>query len=123
MLINERYKTGILLQKADECLGRAELHIQEQRFEDAILSCYHSVYFVLRAFLKKNNLEPEKTSDSVLIFKQNFIDNNIIPVQYYNFFMNILRKIETDNSRSEIADVRNIFDEAESFYNYMTDKM
>lgn len=123
MQIDDRYRTGVLLQKADETLGHAELHIQAERFEDAILSCYHSVFFTLRAFLKKNHTEPEKTSDSILIFKQNYIDNNIIPIRYYELLLTIVKKIQTDNDVADVHDAQKIFNDSESFYNYITDKI
>lgn len=123
MPIDDRYRTGVLLQKADESLGHAELHIQAGRFEDAILCCYHSVFFTLRAFLKKTGTEPDKTSDSILFFKQNFVDTNIVPAQHHEMMVKLVQLIQVDDCNYNVDDVQKIFDDAELFYRYITDKI
>lgn len=113
------------MDKANESLGAAERLIEARSYEEAVLRCYHAAFFILRAFLKKKEIVVEKTSDSVSVFKKNFIDTHLINESLYVDLLKIMEAGGNENSTDLIAtdetSSRKIFEIADRFYSELTD--
>ena len=125
MMVDEKFRIGTLIDKANESLGIAESFLESSRFEEAILSCYHVVFFTLRAFLKKNDIRVERTSESAEIFKKKFVDTRKIDPWLYEDFATVVRASQLEpgfspfNASAESA--QDIFHRAERFYSELTE--
>lgn len=127
MLVDEKFRIGTLIDKANESLGAAELLIGERLYEEAILRCYHAVFFTLRAFLKKKEIAVEKMSDSLPIFKKCFIDTKALSETLYNDLSTVINAGGFENSSLQpVADestAREIYVRADRFYSELTDQI
>ncbi|MBL7995792.1 HEPN domain-containing protein [bacterium] len=125
MLVDEKFRIGTLVDKANESLGAAELLIDEKQYEESILRCYHAVFFTLRAFLKKNKIELEKTSDSIPVFKARFIDTKVLSLALYDDLLEVVNAGGFENqSNPPAADevlAREVYEKADRFYFTLTD--
>lgn len=125
MLVDEKFRIGTLIDKANESLSAAELLIENGQYDEAVLRCYHAVFFVLRAFLKKKEITLEKTSDSLVVFKKNFVDTNEIPAILYSDVKAVIDAAGFDSSEVMIgtdeASVRDIYERADRFFNDISD--
>lgn len=124
-MIDEKFHVGALIDKANESLGIAESLLESSRFEEAILSCYHVVFFTLRAFLKTNKIRVDRTSESAEVFKKKFVDTGKIDSSLYRDFTAVMRasQLEPDlspfNANAESA--QEIFRRAERFYSELSE--
>ncbi len=119
MLVDEKYRIGVLAERANESLGAAEFLIEQRQFEEAVMRCYHAVFFVLRAYLKKNSLTCEKTSDSVLLFRKNFIDAGPLPKTLFDDLVFVIETSGFDKPVSvEINEplAREVYERSDRFY-------
>jgi uncharacterized protein (UPF0332 family) len=124
MLIDEKYRVGVLLEKANESLGAAEILLERRQFEDTVTRCYHAVFFILRAFLKKHELNCEKTSESIPLFKKNFIDEGKLSQALYDDLVFVIETSGFDRPVSmEIGEktAQEVYERADRFYSDMTD--
>jgi uncharacterized protein (UPF0332 family) len=103
MLADDRFRIGTLLEKADESLGAAETMIEKEHYEEALLRCYHAVFFVLRAFLMKNRVPVQRTSESVAVFKRVFVDTGRLPKLYHEDLVLILQVTDVGRADSRAA--------------------
>lgn len=127
MLVDEKFRIGTLLDKANESLGTAELLFDQKLYEESILRCYHAVFFTLRAFLKKREVKVNSTSDSIPLFKSLFIDTNILSYTLYDDLQAVIRAGGFDNFVDQaIPDesaARDVYERADRFYSELTDLM
>ncbi|MBL7958608.1 HEPN domain-containing protein [bacterium] len=125
MLVDEKFRIGTLVDKANESLGAAELLMDAQLYEESILRCYHAVFFTLRAFLKKNKIEIERTSDSIPVFKARFIDTKVHSAALYDDLVAVINAGGFENQFGQLpADeslARDVYEKAERFYSVLTD--
>lgn len=125
MLVDEKFRIGSLIDKANESLGAAELLIEEQLYDEAVLRCYHTVFFTLRAFLKKNKIAVEKTSDSIQTFKKYFVDTKVIPNRLYHDFLSVINSTGLENviDQSPVDELtaRAVYEHADRFYSELSD--
>ena len=127
MLVDEKFRIGTLIDKANESLAAAESLIENTQFDEAVLRCYHAVFFMLRAFLKKNEIVLEKTSDSLPVFKSFFVDSKEVPEELYADLTAVIHAGGFDNSSGSTdvdeSSARNIYEKADRFFNEILDRM
>ncbi len=119
MQVDEKFRIGTLIDKANESLGAAEELLEEDCCDEAILRCYHAVFFTLRAFLKKNNVTVTMTSESSDAFKKIFIDTGKLPAERYAEWMAVMEASGFERSGNRVSSnaesARQIFDKADRF--------
>ncbi|KAB2881430.1 HEPN domain-containing protein [bacterium] len=125
MLVDEKFRIGTLVDKANESLGAAELLMDERLYEESILRCYHAVFFTLRAFLKKNKIEIKKTSDSIPVFKARFIDTKVLSSALHDDLLAVVKAGGFENQSDQLAAdealARDVYEKADRFYSTLTD--
>lgn len=78
-VMNGKPHVSVFVDKANESLGMAETLLENGRSEDAVLSCYHATFFMIRALLVKSRIDVQKTSDSLLAFHDTFVQTGLVP--------------------------------------------
>lgn len=127
MLVDDKFRIGTLIDKANESLAAAELLTDNGQYEEAVLRCYHAVFFSLRAFLKKKNITLEKTSDSLSEFKKNFVDTKSVPKPLYEDLTAVINAggfdISIDSVAIDEAFARSVYEKADRFFSEISDRI
>ncbi len=127
MLVDDKFRIGTLIDKANESLAAAEFLTDNGQYEEAVLRCYHAVFFSLRAFLKRKNITPEKTSDSLSEFKKNFVDTKSVPETLYEDLTAVIAAGGFDVSIDAVvideSFARRVYAKADRFYSEISDRI
>lgn len=75
---DDKYGMGVFVDKARESLGLADVLMEKQKHSEAALSCYHAVFFMVRAVLKKSGAPVDRNSDSIPLLERLFVGKGII---------------------------------------------
>ncbi len=90
---NKEVLTKYWVQKSTNSFNAAKILQNNKSFEFAIHSLYFSCFDIITALTISHNISRVKTHNGLqLMFKQHFIDNNILENSLYKFYSNLLRR-------------------------------